>query len=142
MSEQSIIVERVYDAPVEKVWKAITDKDEMKQWYFELTEFKPEPGFRFQFTGGPDEGTQYLHLCEIKEVVNEKKLTYSWAYDGYPGFSLVTFELFPQGNKTLLKLTHNGVETFASAGPDFYKSNFVEGWNSIINTSLTNYVEA
>ena len=25
-------IERTYNAPVENVWKAITDKDEMKKW--------------------------------------------------------------------------------------------------------------
>ena len=39
-----IIVERTYNAPIEKVWNAITDREEMKKWYFELAEFKAEPG--------------------------------------------------------------------------------------------------
>ncbi len=139
MEHSPVIVERVYNAPVSKVWTAITDKTEMKQWYFDLAEFKPEVGFKFQFMGGTEEN-QFLHLCEVTEVVPEEKLTYSWRYDGYEGNSFVTFELFEEGNKTRLKLTHRGLETFPDK-KDFARTNFVQGWDEIINTSLKNYLK-
>jgi uncharacterized protein YndB with AHSA1/START domain len=140
MENQPIILERSFDAPVSKVWSALTDKNEMKIWYFDLAEFKPEVGFEFEFFGGPPE-MQYRHLCVITEAVPQQKLTYSWRYDGYAGISYVTFELFPKGNQTMLRLTHTGLESFPKENKDFAKSNFVEGWNSIINTSLKNYLE-
>jgi uncharacterized protein YndB with AHSA1/START domain len=134
------IIERVFNAPVNVLWKAITDKNEMKQWYFDLKEFKAEPGFRFSFTGGPDNGRQYLHLCEVIDVIPNKKLSYTWKYDGYAGESKVIFELFPEGEKTRLKLTHEGLETFPADQPDFAKKNFEEGWTGIIGTSLNQYI--
>ncbi|HVE56284.1 MAG TPA: SRPBCC domain-containing protein [Pyrinomonadaceae bacterium] len=141
MNNQPIVVEKTFNAPAERVWRAITDKDEMKKWYFDLAEFKAEKGFKFQFTDGEPGGKQFLHLCEITEVVPEKKLTYSWRYDGYAGNSFVTFELFPQEDKTLLRLTHEGLETFPQETNDFAKENFAKGWNHIINTSLKEYLE-
>jgi uncharacterized protein YndB with AHSA1/START domain len=139
MNSDPFVIERTYYAPVHKVWKAITDKEQMKQWYFNLAEFKPEVGFEFQFTGGPDDRT-YLHLCKITEVEVDKKLTYSWRYDGYDGVSFVTFELFDEGDNTRLKLTHSGLETFP-ANPDFAKENFAAGWNHIIGVSLKDFLE-
>jgi len=141
MKDQPIVLERLYNAPVKKVWDALTDKDEMKIWYFDLAEFKAEKGFNFQFTGGPSPEKQYLHLCEVVDVVPLKKLEYSWRYDGYEGNSFVTFDLFDQGEKTLLKLTHEGIESFPADNPDFDIKNFKEGWNDIINTSLKHYLE-
>jgi uncharacterized protein YndB with AHSA1/START domain len=140
MNNQPIFLERLLNAPISKVWEAITNKDEMKKWYFDLPEFKAEIGFTFQFLGSEETGTQYLHLCEVTEVVLGKKLTYSWRYDGYQGNSFVTFELFEQGDKTLLQLTHKGVDTFDKTNPDFAKNDFVEGWTHIINTALVNYL--
>ncbi|GHM99083.1 hypothetical protein WSM22_05730 [Cytophagales bacterium WSM2-2] len=134
-----LVVERLFNAPVEKVWSAITDKKQMKIWYFDLAEFKAEVGFEFQFKGGPDDRV-YLHLCQVTEVIPFKKLTYSWRYDGYEGNSFVTFELSAQGNKTRLKLTHDGLETFPASPSDFARANFEEGWNYIVNTSLRNYL--
>ena len=142
MKTEPIILEKTLDAPVSKVWKAITDKNEMKQWYFNLADFKAEIGFTFQFMGGPEEGIQYLHVCEVTEVVNERKLMYSWRYEGYAGISYVSFELNEQGNKTEVRLTHSGIETFPKANPDFAIENFREGWNHILNVSLKDYLEA
>ena len=141
MKNQPIELELLLNAPVSRVWKAITDKNEMKQWYFDLPEFIPEVGFKFQFTGGPTPDRQYLHLCEITEVIPEEKLSHSWRYDGYPGDTLVTYRLIEQGNKTLLKFTHTGIETFPADNPDLAVSNFVTGWNQIIHTALKEYVE-
>ena len=135
------IIERTYDAPAGKVWKAISDRDEMKKWYFDLAEFKPEVGFEFSFTGGSPDGVQYLHLCKVTEVIPGKKLTYSWRYDGYEGNSFVTFELFEEGDKTRLRLTHAGLETFPASNPDLAAKNFAEGWTDIIGRSLKEFLE-
>jgi len=141
MDTTPFIIERTLNAPVDVVWNAITIREEMKQWYFDLLEFKPEVGFEFHFIGGPEDGPQYTHICVITEVIRGHKLTYSWRYEGYEGVSYVTFELFPEGDKTRIKLTHAGLETFPADNPDFAKGNFVEGWTHIIGTSLKTFLE-
>lgn len=141
MKAEPFVIERTLNAPAESVWKAITDKDQMKQWYFDLAEFKPEVGFEFSFEGGPDEETRYLHLCKVTKVKKGKMLQYSWRYDGYTGNSIVTFELFPEGNLTRLKLTHEGLETFPVDNHDFARENFVEGWTYFIGKSIIEFIE-
>ena len=140
--ESPFVLEKTYKAPRQKVWRAITNREDMKQWYFDLPEFKPVVGFEFEFRGGKEDGVQYLHRCRITEVVPEKKLTYSWRYEPYEGMSFVTFELFDDGDKnTKVKLTHAGLDTFPKSVPDFDKKNFAEGWTEIIGSSLKNFVE-
>jgi uncharacterized protein YndB with AHSA1/START domain len=134
-----VIIERTFDAPVATVWKALTNKEEMKRWSFELKEFKPEVGFEFQMTAEA-KGVEYVHLCRITEVIPGKTLAHTWRYEGYEGDSLVTFELFAEGNQTRLKLTHEGLESFPKI-PAFAKANFVEGWTQIIGSSLKKFVE-
>jgi len=137
---EPLIIEKIIHAPATRVWKAITEKDEMKRWYFDLADFKPEVGFGFQFYGGDDE-KKYLHLCKVTEVIPGKKLTYSWQYETDPAITFVTFELFPEGDKTRLKLTHEGLEKFAKDNPDLDPKNFAEGWTMIIGTHLKEYLE-
>ncbi len=60
---------------------------------------------------------------------------------GMRGISFVTFELFEESNKTRLKLTHQGLETFSISNPDFAKKNFVAGWTEIIGSLLKEYVD-
>ena len=141
MSATPFVIERTYDAPVEKVWKAITDIKQMKKWYFEDMEgFKPEVGTEFTFTG-QSKDVIYYHICKVLEVEPLKKLKHSWRYKDHQGNSFVTWELFSSGNKTTVRLTHEGLETFPASNPDFAASNFVAGWTHIIGTSLKDYLE-
>jgi len=111
----------------------------MRRWYFDLKEFKPEDGFEFEFTV-EHKGVKYHHLCKIIETIPQKKLAYTWRYKGHEGDSLVTLELFADGNKTRLKLTHEGLETFPKL-PPFARKNFMDGWTQIIGSSLKEFVE-
>jgi uncharacterized protein YndB with AHSA1/START domain len=141
MDTQPFIIERTYNASIDKVWKALTDKDEMKKWYFDLAEFKPEVGFEFRFYGQGHKGEQYLHLCRITEVIAQKKLAYSWQYEGLQGNSIVSFELFAEGDTTRVKLTHEGLETFPQNNADFARESFAQGWTYILGKSLKEFVE-
>ena len=138
--EEAVLIERTFNAPPERIWKALTDVDEMRQGYFDLKEFKPEVGFEFEFVV-EHKGMTYHHLCRITEVIPQKKLAYTWRYRGHEGNSLVTFELFADGNKTRLKLIHEGLETFPKL-PSFARKNFMEGWTQIIGSSLKEFVES
>ena len=137
---EAVVIERTFAAPVARVWKALTDVGEMKQWYFDLKEFKPEVGFEFEFIV-EHQGMKYHHLCKITEVIPQRKLAYTWRYKGHEGNSLVTFELFADGNKTQLKLTHEGLETFPKT-PSFARKSFMEGWTQLIGSSLKEFVES
>lgn len=141
MNDTPIVIERIINATPANIWLAITDKDQMKAWYFDLPDFKAAPEFKFQFVGEGKEGEKYLHLCEVQEVIVNKKLSYTWQYDGYEGNSLVTFDLLPVGDQTKVTLTHTGLETFPSTTKAFARENFVEGWTYIINTALKEYLE-
>lgn len=139
MNQEPFVIERTLNASIDKVWKALTDENQVKQWSFDMKGFKPEVGVEFKFDGGKEDMV-YHHICVVKEVVTGKKLAYSWRYDGYEGESLVTWELFNEGNQTRVKLTHTGLETFPKH-PDFARENFVMGWNDIIGRLLKEYVE-
>ena len=133
------IIERVFDAPVALVWRAITTPEDMSRWYFDMKHFKPQAGCEFSFVV-QHEGNNYDHRCKITEVITQKKIAYTWRYHGHKGNSLVTFELFADGFKTKLKLTHEGLETFPKA-PQFARNNFVRGWTSLIGSELKDFVE-
>jgi uncharacterized protein YndB with AHSA1/START domain len=136
---EAVVVERTLNAPIARVWRALTDANQMRQWYFDLKEFQPQVGFEFEFVV-EHEGNRYHHLCQVTDVVPQKKIAYSWRYKGEPGDSLVTFELFGEGNKTRVKVTHTGIETFPKT-PAYARKNFENGWTAIIGTELKQFVE-
>ena len=140
MNTAPLVIEKTIQAPAAKIWEALTDREQMKQWYFEVDGFEPRLGFEFSFTG-EDKGVKFVHYCKITELVPGKKLSYSWRYKDYPGSSMVTFELFDEGDSTRVKLTHAGLETFPKDNSSFGRESFTAGWEYILGKSLKEYVE-
>lgn len=140
METTPLVLEQEYDAPVELMWRALTEKELMSKWYFDISGFHLEVGNRFHFEGGVED-RRYMHHCEILEIIPLERLKYSWRYEGEEGISFVTFELYPMGEKTRLKLTHEGLESFPSTNPDLKRDNFVGGWKYLIHESLKEYLE-
>lgn len=141
MKTEPVVIEKVYNASLEKVWKAITDKEQMKLWYFQMDAFEPVVGFEFSFVG-ENEGRKYIHLCRITEVIPLRRLKHTWRYKGLEGLSYVTWELFAEGpDKTRVKLTHEGLETFPQDNADMAKKNFVGGWTEILGVMLSEHVQ-
>jgi len=140
-NDEPIIVEQTFNTTVDMVWNSITDVDQMRQWYFEnIPSFKAEIGFETQFNVQSQE-RNFLHMWKVTEVVPQKKITYNWKYDGYPGDSFVVFELFKQNNLTKLKLTHRVVESFPEDIPEFSRESGFEGWTFFIRKSLKEFLE-
>ena len=135
IEQQPLIVERIFNVPMARVWTAITEKDQIKEWLFDIEELKLEPGFEFQFVAGKG-NVNYLVLCKVIEVINGRKFSYSWRYEGFRGDSQVTFELFPETDGTRLKLTHAGLETFPMSKPGFLNGYFLPEWEVYVNTRL------
>jgi uncharacterized protein YndB with AHSA1/START domain len=136
----TVFLERVFNAPSAQIWEALTDKNKMKEWYFDVPDFKPEVGQEFSFKGGED-GKEYMHLCKVVEVIPGRKISYTWRYEGYSGNSKVSFELIPEGEKTRVRLIHEGLDTFPSSNPDFKATNFVGGWTHFMEKGLPEYLE-
>ena len=141
MKQPSLVLEETIYASVETVWKAITDVAYLRQWFFDLPEFKPEKGFEFRFEGEGNTGRKYMHICNITEVIPLKKLQYSWTYQEVEGYTIVTFELFEEGDQTRLRFSHEGLETFPQDNADFGVESFTKGWTYLIGTALKTFVE-
>jgi len=138
---EPIIVEQTFNFPIEKVWKAITNIDQMKCWFFNnIEDFKPEVGFKTQFNV-TNENRNFLHLWQILEVDPLKKIVYNWKYDGYEGDSFVHFELFEIKNSTTLRVTSVVIEAFPTNIPEFEAESCRQGWNYFIKDRLKNFIE-
>ena len=127
-----------YNVPIEKVWQALTDKDKMKKWYFpQLQKFEPIVGFKFQFD---DNTAEYQKEWIVTKVAEGKTLSHSWAYRNYPGSSEVTFDLFADENKTRLRVTQTGLESFPN-DPHLKRERFEWGWDNLLGQNLKYLLE-
>ena len=139
-STHSIVVEQAFDDSKETVWKAITEHNQMIKWFFDnIPEFKPEVGFETQFNVTAGE-RDFLHLWAITEAIPFQKIVYDWRYKDYPGVGTVTFEIFEQGDGSLLRVTTEGIESFPQDVPEFSHESCEGGWKYFIQGNLKDYL--
>jgi uncharacterized protein YndB with AHSA1/START domain len=128
-----LVKEFNYNAPIEKVWQALTTRDKMKEWYFpQLQKFEPVVGYKFQFD---DPGSKYQKEWIVTKVIEGKTFAHSWAYKGYPGSSEVIFEFFAEENTSRLRVTQTNLESFPN-DPHFNRERFEWGWDNLLGENL------
>lgn len=131
---EPLVITRTLDAPIANVWKALSDVKILKKWMPFFSDFRAEVGYEARFMLGRTPDRQYEHICLVTEVEKEKKLTYSWRYEGIPGDAYVTFELTPDGEQTQLTLTYRITEMFPADNPDLSMEMATYGWNHLADS--------
>jgi uncharacterized protein YndB with AHSA1/START domain len=128
------------NAPIEKVWFALTNKEMIKQ-YFWGTETNTDwkKGSPISFTG-TWEGTTYEDKGFILEIEKEKIFKHSywssfWGTDYNPeDLSIITYEVSTNGLQTTLSVTQEGFKDEQS------REHSVGNWKSILD-NIKNLVE-
>jgi uncharacterized protein YndB with AHSA1/START domain len=100
-------IEVTYPYPVSTVWKAFTDPDQLKQWHMD-NNFLPKVGHKFQFRGTANKHWNGILDCEVLEVIENKKLSYtSCGYDK-ESITTITYTFISLKKETKVILEHTG----------------------------------
>ena len=115
VKHDSFTLERDYDAPPSRVWRAWSDASEKAAWFGGPEEWGPAEyeldfrvGGREVSRGGPPDGPSFTYDATYRDIVPGKRFVY--AYDMYSdetriSVSLGTLELAPTGSGTRLTYT-------------------------------------
>ena len=140
MNDTPIVMEQEFPVGTEVLWRAITDRQEMVQWFFEpIAAFRAEVGFETNFVVDTGERS-FDHRWRVLEVIAGERLVVDWRYGGYPGKSTVTWELTGDTVSSHLRLTHVGVTSFPQDVPELRRESGVMGWTYFIQESLKAYL--
>lgn len=135
-----IIVDQHVTASRDKVWQALTDPQQMREWYFpQLPDFRPQQGFSTEFVI-ENEGRTFTHQWRVSEVAAPERIAYTWNFAEYEGQGEVIFELLPEGTGTRVRVTNTGLETFPSDVPEFRPESCRGGWEYFIQGNLKDYL--
>ena len=135
-----LVVEKHLEFPIETVWNAITQVDQMKEWFFEQIEnYEPFVGFETRFDV-KSESRVFPHYWKITYVNPPNEITTNWKYEGYEGNSIITFKLESENNKTNMKVITNVVEDFQDGIPEFSRESCLGGWNYFLDR-LNSYLQ-
>lgn len=148
-SSPLVEVTREFNAPVERVWRAFTDAEQIKQWWGPETFSCPSAKIDFRIGGHylyamKDQKDQVTWSTgQFEEIVPNKKIVYTDDFSddkgnvispkeaGMPGewhgTTFVTLEFFKTDEDTTkLVLTHQGI-------PGAMHDDCVNGWSSSID---------
>jgi uncharacterized protein YndB with AHSA1/START domain len=82
-STRTLVIERVFPHPPEKLWRALTDNPLIAQWLMK-NDFEPVVGRKFQFRSQPMPNWDGVIDCEVLIVDHLKRLSYSWIHRPSP----------------------------------------------------------
>ncbi len=123
MEEEKIITKSItIDAVVSKVWETITNPEKMKLWLYDSDievisdwEIGSQIFFRGKFHGRKFEDKGIILKFEQEKVFQYSY--FSWIPrlpDSPENYTIIEFQLTPQGGQTLLSLTQTGFAAKAS----------------------------
>jgi uncharacterized protein YndB with AHSA1/START domain len=135
-----IVREILIDAPIEVVWRTVTEPDQVSQWFADRVDLVIEPGahgyMEFGDQGGP---------VVVETVDPPTRFSFRWNHprDEEPvagNSMLVEFTLTPEGDeRTQLRVTESGHEL--RAWPEEEKQRYAdehrEGWGDFLDQLVT-----
>lgn len=101
---RAVETEITIEAPVDAVWRALTEADEMERWF--PLEARVEPG---------TDGRVFMSWKNEIEFTSpitawdeHRRFAYAWEVENAPGPMVADFHLEAAGGKTVLRLVHSG----------------------------------
>jgi uncharacterized protein YndB with AHSA1/START domain len=108
---RSLVVERVFPHPPEKLWRALTEGPLLTQWMMK-NDFEPVVGRKFQFRADPMPNWSGIVDCEVLVVDPLQRLSYNWGV-GDPAGGLqwvVLWTLTPVEGGTHVRMEQSGFD--------------------------------
>ena len=104
-STRSVIVEKEFSHPPEKVWRALTESSLIEQWLMK-NDFQPVAGHSFSLRTEPVSNWNGVIDCQVLAIEPGRTLSYTWGTLGME--SIVMFTLTPTDSGTHVRVEQSG----------------------------------
>jgi uncharacterized protein YndB with AHSA1/START domain len=140
----AVTIEREYDAPVERVFRAWTEPDQLKRWFHHATRTWVESAEVEAKVGGnyrivvKDEESAMVMFGSYTVIDPPKTIEFTWTWEESSlekGETVVRIDLKPIGNRTHLTLTHSKLSSEQSSQAHD------QGWSGVLSTLETYLTE-
>lgn len=129
MTLETVLVERVMNAPPDRVWQRISTPEGLARWW-RPGDIAPVVGHVFTM----DMGAWGQVPCRILEVIPERRLVYSFG-DFELAWTIIP-EGEPEGSTSRLRLEHRGFD-LANPRHRFAFDNMGVGWRETVLPRLS-----
>jgi len=110
---RSVVVERVFPYPPEKIWRALTHGALIEEWLMK-SDFQPLVGHKFNFRAEPMPHWNGVTDCEVLVVKPHERLSYTWNSSGEEAAgglkTVVTWTLTPVDGGTRVRMEQSGFQ--------------------------------
>jgi len=142
--QNEVVIHRIFDLPVSKVWRALTESGQFKKWWgpkgftCPSSTMEARVGGRYLNCMRAPDGKEFWSTGVVKEFIPGKKLVLTDSFSDpkgnkisasdynmpgdWPKELLITFELEEADGATKLRLHHEGI-------PEEAHDDCVKGWN-------------
>ena len=121
--------EKVYDHSIDKVWKAISEAEEISAWFIKA-DFKPEVGYHYTFEST---GENCTAITGIVKQASPYTLIYTWVVQNTSVETTVKWNLEESDGKTKLTLEHSGIAAYEGETAVAMFNSFNGGWDNCIS---------
>lgn len=111
-SDREIVMTRVFDAPRELVFEAVTKPEHLKEWWgprgftLPVCEIDFRPGGAYRFVSADADGNEYAFRGEYREIAPPERIVWTFEFEGAPGMvSVDTLTLAEEDGSTTLTST-------------------------------------
>jgi uncharacterized protein YndB with AHSA1/START domain len=122
---RTVVVEREFDHPPEKLWRALTQPHLIEEWLMK-NDFKPAVGHRFSMRRTPKPDVDVVVSCEVLAIEPVRRLSYTWSAFDLEG--IVTWTLTPTAMGTHLRMEQSGFQPHQSKAYGGAKA----GWRQLV----------
>lgn len=138
--EREVVMERVFDAPRELVWKAFTDPESIPRWWgprvltTTVDKMEVRPGGIWRYLQRDPEGNEYAFNGKYLEITQPEKLSYTFEFEPLAGHVLVqtvTFEEYEGKTKVTSTATYDTVEDLDGMVKAGMEAGAIESWDRL-----------
>jgi uncharacterized protein YndB with AHSA1/START domain len=134
-AEREIHIERVFDAPRERVFEAYTDPDLIAEWWGPrngttiIDEVDPRPGGKWRFITRMPDGQETAFRGSYREVTPPERIVQTFEWEGLPGHVSVETATFEDLGDGRTKVTTVSVFDSAEDRDGMIESGMERGLN-------------
>ncbi|MEM7367038.1 MAG: SRPBCC domain-containing protein [Bacteroidota bacterium] len=138
-SKPQILIKRIYQHDIQKIWTALTTKEALSSWLMETVDFELKEGHTFQFKTTPRRNFDGIVNCEVLSFDAPHLLSISWRANKMPHPTFVLWELKRIGEgQTMFTLSHTGFEGFNGW---ITRRILSFGWKKLLKRNLSTYLD-
>ena len=132
-TDREIRVERIFNAPRDRVWRAFTEPELVAQWWgrgnkMDIERMEVERGGHWRFVESSSDG---VHGFEgrYREVSPPDRLVYTFEWDGMPGYVIVETVIFEDLGDGRTKIVNTSLFFTTEERDGMLNSGMTDGMN-------------